>query len=138
MDRFSHASARDDAQADRQRHSSTIHCMMVSMGDKYDVPALVFMAAARLLAAFGPNMSGDDVEDRFWSCHQMLAGAPFSRHRIIQDVFVHIAAMHFQRLNGDRLRRWCDDHHLGYRIAQSLSQNQNRFESDNMCDLREN
>ncbi|KAK5956454.1 hypothetical protein OHC33_003031, partial [Knufia fluminis] len=128
MRQFSHTDIRSDAEADHQRNSCMIHCMMAKMGERYGVPLLIYVAAARMHTAFNSDPPQGSVEDQFWSLCQTLGSEALFRHVMVQSALTHMVTTHFSQLGSPRLRKWCDDHGLAYCIAQSISERLSRIQ----------
>jgi hypothetical protein len=119
---FSHTEAPVDANIDCQRRSSTIHCLMINLADKYDVPELLSKGITRLAHEFRSVMREDGINDKFWSCLETIGSQRLSRHSQLQNAFANIAATYFPSLESDELQQWClEDATMCWKLAWSLS-----------------
>ncbi|KAK5936454.1 hypothetical protein PMZ80_011309 [Knufia obscura] len=120
---LSHTEAPVDASVDCQRRSSTIHCLVINLADKYDAPELLSEGIARLVHEFHPVMREDGINDRFWSCRDTIGSQRISRHGQLQDAFANIAARYFPSIESEELQKWCrEDATMCWQITRSLSQ----------------
>lgn len=120
IDQGAHAEAEVDADVDGRRECRLVHCLVINLADKYDVPDLLDHATERLSGALRWPL--ENVHDHFWSCFQEVGIERVCRHTSLQDTFTSLVTKHFPHLDSDRLGQWCRENHgLCHKISQNLS-----------------